>query len=333
MFPGASVHARDDPRAPREPRQILTVVGPRVARPASGRRIARRTRAFRWWLTRFHASSVLVVVTLLIGCGGAAGTSSTPVSPTDAPQISGVCRNYASSVTATTTTTITGQTPNGATEDTTTSYNIATNLFSATGTGMFNHGLCRRSVSWSTTYASLAEFIDEVSMIPPKTRWASQSGMVTFSGPSPCGNTTSAPTTTNSYDGQGRIVSSVSAGELGLSSTGSIGQTNPNITIPRGTAVYTAWDVLGRPTAYRVAGPSPVSGSISYDDSARTRSTNFYNGGFSTTTAVDAFDSDGNPVRSQRVTRFARRPLSPGPELLETSDTTFVIHATTRVCR
>jgi len=167
-------------------------------------------------------------------------------------------------------------------------------------------------------------------------RWLHQSGtVVTDSGPTgPCGNRTSTATTTNSYDSQGRIVTSVSTGELGLSiSTGWLGQTIPNITTPRGTAVYTAWDVLGRPTAYRVDGPPPVSGSISYDDAGRIRSTTVSMGGISTTTAVDAFDSDGNPVRSQRVTRFARRPLSPGPELLETSDTTFVIHATTRVCR
>jgi hypothetical protein len=239
-------------------------------------------------------------------------------------------------VTATTTTTITAQTPNGATDDTTAAYNTATNLFSATGTGMHNHGLCRRSVSWSTTYGSLGDFIDEVSVIPPRTRWVHQSGtLVTGSvAAGPCGDVTSAPTTTNAYDSQGRIVSSVSTGELGLSiSTGSLGQTIPNVTTPRGTAVYTAWDALGRPTAYRVAGPPPVSGSISYDDSARTRSTRIDMGGISTTTAVETFDSDGNPVRSQRVNRFPRRPLSTAPEFVETADTAFVIHATRRVCR
>jgi hypothetical protein len=284
---------------------------------------------------RFRASSVLAVVTLAIGCGGA-DTSSTPASPTGLPQMSGVCRNYVASVTATTTTTITGQIPNGATDDTTTSYNTATNLFSATGTGMYNHDLCRRSVSWSTTYGSLADFVDEVSVIPPKTRWISQSGTgVTDSGPTgPCGSRTSAATTTNSYDSQGRLVRSVSTGEVGLSiSTGSLGQTIPNITTPRGTADYTAWDVRGRPTACRVTGPPPVTGSISYDDSARTRSTIVSNSGISTTTAVDAFDPDGNPVRSQRVTRFPRRPLSLGPDYVETADKAFVNHATRRVCR
>jgi hypothetical protein len=116
-------------------------------------------------------------------------------------------------------------------------------------------------------------------------------------------------------------------------STGELGLTIPNITTPGGTAVYTAWDVLGRPTAYRVAGPPPVSGSISYDDSARTRSTTANVGGISTTTAVDAFDSDGNPVRSQRVRRVPRPPLSAGPEYVETADIAFVNHATRRACR
>ena len=69
---------------------------------------------------RFRASSVLAVVTLAIGCGGA-DTSSTPASPTGP----GVCRNYASSVTATSTTTYTGMSPAGTvtTQNITISYN------------------------------------------------------------------------------------------------------------------------------------------------------------------------------------------------------------------
>jgi hypothetical protein len=272
---------------------------------------------------RLRASSVLVVVTLLIGCGGAC-TSSTPVSPTGPPQMSGVCRNYASSVTTTITTTFPGQNPTVATQNITTSYNTATNQFSATGTGTYSNGICGRSISWSMTYGSVADFVDEVSVIPPKTRWASQSGTVTDSGPGRCGNSTFAATTTNSYDSQGRLVSGVSTGGLSF----------PNMTaIPGGTAVYTAWDVLGRPAAYRIAGPPPVSGSISYDDSSRTRSTTVNLGGISTTTAVDAIDSDGNPVRSQRVVRIPPPPLRGGSGVAETADTTFVIHATRRVCR
>jgi hypothetical protein len=270
---------------------------------------------------RVRVSSVLVVVTLSIGCGGA-GTSSTPVSPTDPGQTSGVCRNYASSLTATTTTTFTGQNPSVATQNITTSYNPATNQFSAMGTGMNNNGICRRSVSWSTTYDSVADFVDEVSVAPPRTRWARQSGSVTDSGPDgPCGNGTLAATTTNSYDSQGRLVISVSTG--GLSFPGMAANST-------GTTLYTAWDAPGRPTAYSPPGLSPASISITYDDSARTRSTAFSTG--TITTTLDAFDSDGNLVRSQRVTRVPPRPLR-GTEFVTTTDTAFVITATTRVCR
>lgn len=152
---------------------------------------------------------VLAAVTLLIGCGGS-GTSSTPVSP-DGP---GVCRNYASSVTKTTTTTYTGMNPAGtvSTQEITASYNTASNQLSETGTGTSNNGMCRSRVRWLTSYGSVADFVDEVSVIPPKTRWASQSETGMFSGPSgPCLNDTLSGMTTNSYDSQGRRVWSASS--------------------------------------------------------------------------------------------------------------------------
>jgi hypothetical protein len=268
---------------------------------------------------RVRASSVLVVVTLVIGCDED-GKSSTPISPTGP----GVCRNYASSVTATTTTTYTGMNPAGTvdTQNITTSYNTATNQLSETGTGMTNNGICQRSGSWSTNYGSVADFVDEVSVIPPKTRWASQSGMATYSGPSPCANRTSAATTTNSYDSQGRLVRSDSTGGVGPRSLVATSLGNNNI--------YTAWDVFGRQTAYGHPNSFGALNHISYDDSARTRSTRYFT---APTTTADTFDSNGNLVRSLTVTRVPPRPLSGGTEFVTTTDTIFVIDATTRVCR
>ena len=268
---------------------------------------------------RFRASGVLVVVTLLIGCGGT-GTSLTPVSPTGP----GVCMNYASSVTATSTTTDTRMTAAGTvdTRDITISYNTATNQLSEMGTGMSNNGMCRSSVSWLTSYGSVADFVDEVSVIPPVPRWVSQSGMGTFSGPSPCVNRTSAVTTTNSYDSQGRLATSVSTGPT-------IGSRSLVATSPGNNDVYTAWDVLGRPTAYRPFDYSEAMVRISYDDSARTRSTRY----FGETTTADTFDSNGNLVRSLTVTRIPARPLGTTTEFVTTTDKIFVIHATRRVCR
>jgi hypothetical protein len=273
---------------------------------------------------RFGGSSVLVAVTLFNGCGGAS-TPSTPVSPTSATspsQLSGVCRNYASSVIATTTFTFTGANPTVETEIITSSYSTALNQVVATGTVTSSLG-CRAGGSWSTTYRSTADLVDEVSVIPPRTRWASQSGTATYIGPTgPCANRTSEGTVTNSYDREGRLVREDSTGNVSFPSMTWASET---------TTVYAAWDALGRPTAYTTSSPAwepgSVSGSISYDDAARTRTIQSDIG----RTIVDTFDSDGNPVRSLNVlrTRLGRTT----PEFVTTIDTTFVIGATTRICR
>jgi hypothetical protein len=262
---------------------------------------------------RLHRVTI-VLAAAMYACGG---------NPTTSTPVPGVCRNYASSVMSTTTTTRTGQVSfvSTSTQNVTSSYNTATNQLSATGTAASSLG-CQYSSSWSTNYDSVADFIDEVSVVPPKTRWVTQSAGVTRSGPSgPCANGTFTRTTTNSYDGQGRLVSRVSTG---------LDATFPGIEgISEGTTVYTAWDVLGRPTAYPLSPPRSV---ISYADAARTRSTTLNSGGLTIAT-VDTFDANGNPVRSQTVTRVAPPPISGGTESVETADTGFVIGATVRVCR
>jgi hypothetical protein len=94
--------------------------------------------------------------------------------------------------------------------------------------------------------------------------------------------------------------------------------------------VYTAWDVVGRQTAYTHPTSFGASNHISYDDSARTRTTRYF---VTPTTITDTFDSNGNLVRSLTVTRVPPRPLSGGTEFVTTTDITHVIHATRRVCR
>ena len=248
-----------------------------AAHPAEGLLVGREHSER--WLMRFRASALLVVVTFSIGCGG---------SPTGPAQVSGVCRNYASSVSSTTTTTYTGMSPSVATQDITASYNTASNELADTGTGTYGNGVCRSSFSSSTSYGSLADFVDEVSVIPPKTRWVGQSRTVTNSGPSGpvfCSNNTTVTTKTNSYDSQGRLATSVSTGP------------RSSVATPPNNDVYTAWDVLGRPTAYRPFEYSAALVQISYDDSARTRSTRYFT---SPTTTTETFDSNGNLVRSRR---------------------------------
>jgi hypothetical protein len=169
--------------------------------------------------------------------------------------------------------------------------------------------------------------------VPPKTRWLSQSGTVTVTGPDrPCANGTVAATTANSFDTQGRLVRAVSGGIPFLMVTERV---------PIGTLVYTAWDVVGRPTVYSIPSPTfPVGPQpITYDESARTRSTTYNLSNISFTATVDTFDGDGNLIRSRRTTRYPAPPITAAtsptglPDFIETADTVFTIHATSRACR
>jgi hypothetical protein len=53
-----------------------------------------------------------------------------------------------------------------ATQDITTSYNIATNQLVASATGTSINGICQTSSSWSTTYGSVADFVEDVVWYP-----------------------------------------------------------------------------------------------------------------------------------------------------------------------
>jgi hypothetical protein len=276
------------------------------------------TRHIRTWGTRFRGASVLLVLVLVTGCGGA------DTSPTD---LSGLCRVYASSVTATTNHKFSGMPPSVDTKSIAIVYNTAANQLVESGTGTNNNGLCQMNFSWTTNYRSVVDFVYEVSVNSPETRWVSQSGMATYSGPSgPCGPSTNTATFTNSYDSQGKLASSVSTGGgVAFLST---------VAFAPGTHPYTDWDVFGRPTAYAPLVETPsYRVRISYDDAARTRTTVMP--GNPLTTIVESFDPNGNLVRSQGVTHGAFPPgiQTPGGEYTDTSDTVFAIHATSRACR
>ena len=269
---------------------------------------------------RFSVGSVPFVLMLTTGCG-AAGTSPT--------ELSGLCRIYASSVTATTTSsTSAGMPPFVDTKNIAISYNTATNQLLETGTGTTNNGRCQTNFSWVTDYRSLADFLYEVSVSSPQTRWTTQSGMATYSGPANpfvC-EATYAMAVTNSYDGQGKLASSISTGTGVFFSV---------VAFIPGTHPYTDWDGLGRPTAYAPFDFSPLARDhISYDDSARTRTTVSGGGGLTVTT-VDSFDANGNLVRNRRVAHTSVPPslAGPGYSFDDTLDTTFAIHATNRACR
>jgi len=122
------------------------------------------------------------------------------------------------------------------------------------------------TVSFSVNYASRGDFIDEVSVIPPRMLQTSQT-----TSANACGITNGS----YAYDGQKRLL---------------------NYTINGLTYSYSAWDAGGRPTTGIITGPTaPVSESWSYTDAARTATLVQSVPGSSTTTTY-VYDTNGNPA-------------------------------------
>jgi hypothetical protein len=119
-----------------------------------------------------------------------------------------------------------------------------------------------------TSYSSVADFVDEVSVIPPV--FHSTTSVSTNSGA--CGAGTATQTYT--YDSQRRLTQ--------LSGPGSV-------------TTYTAWDGSGRPTTGSTGGQTI---SITYDDANRswTTTTTASNGSKSVGTLT--FDANGNQIRN-----------------------------------
>lgn len=127
-----------------------------------------------------------------------------------------------------------------------------------------------RSIS-VTRHASVADVVDEVSVVPPRTRSLGTTTTVSGAGPA----TTS--TSTHAYDGQGRLVSTTSEARPAG---------------PRSIVTYTAWDKAGRPTTGAQAAMGRVTPqAFSYDDATRTQTSG--NAGVACT---QTFDRHGNPV-------------------------------------
>jgi len=147
---------------------------------------------------------------------------------------------------------------------------------------------CQVQIDTTATYGSTADFIEEVTVIPPLTRATRVASLVTTKvtfppGASPserCGPVSS--TLTYSYDGQGRLVRAVDSRSTG------------------GTAIatYTAWDSAGRPTAGTEATASGnTTISIANDDATRTR-TITRSDSLGTSMTVQTFDERGILINS-----------------------------------
>lgn len=233
-----------------------------------------------------HIVKVFAVagVVLLAACGS---SNPDPTGPT--PGGSGSCRELASDYTAQAT-----SGPFSATTISTCAFNATTRQVSCThrytdslGSSTTTNGIAQ--------YNSVADLVDEVAVIPPRTYVVSASAVQT-------GSASGTSSAAHTFDGSRRLVSASNVSAAGT-----------------GTTTYTAWDASGRPTAGNDVGTGYSNAlTITYDNTARTRTTS-YNGGLVTT--IEAFDANGNPVNH----------VSAGGASVST--TTFTTRATQRVCK
>jgi hypothetical protein len=149
-----------------------------------------------------------------------------------------------------------------------------------------------------TTFASVADLVDEVNVIPPRRR--SLRTDITTTGTQ--GSATSS--VVNAYDEKNRLVQ-----EVGESPAGPF------------TTTYSAWDEAGRPTAGKTVTRGNINSlNLAYDDAARTVTTTT-DSGLQKLVCVLTFDANGNPAATSCKT----------PGGITNSSTTTT--ATEKICR
>ena len=143
------------------------------------------------------------------------------------------------------------------------------------------------------TYNSVADFVDEVRVIPPISLFASSVG--TNSGACPAGT----GTTVNIYDAQRRVVQITDG--------------------TKAVTTYTAWDSSGRPTAGTTTGGGTLT--LAYDDGARTVTTTGTAADGTRSVTTQTFDANGAMISQVlNVSGF-------------TTTTTFTNTATAQACK
>jgi len=178
----------------------------------------------------------------------------------------GKCRTYPTSVTVTATPAMAG--------------------FPATTTQSFDPATKRLTsgAGGYTAYNSVADFVDETSVIPPVTKAASGA------------DSTGVSTTTYTYDGAGRLTDETTS--------------DPIIT---SAFTYTAWDGAGRPTAgswimtiKATAGTCGNALTMTYNNASRQSVMNYaalagyttcFSGGVTTGSSIVDYDANGNTTK------------------------------------
>jgi YD repeat-containing protein len=228
----------------------------------------------------------LVLSVAMAGCGG------WPSQPTESSGGansggSGVtCRNYAA------TSTVTVQS-NGLSSSSPATCSWDANLHQLTCTVSASGGgqVCATTVS---TYNSLADFVDEIRVIPPALLRTSD---VQTSDASPVCGTGNFQNISYVYDSQRRVTQVVNG---------------PS------TTTYSAWDSSGRPTQGTLPVGTPVT--IAYDAGARTQ-TQTTGSGTGAVVVTTTFDTDGTPAKVVTVNAGI------------TTTVTTQVNSTGRVCK
>ena len=152
-------------------------------------------------------------------------------------------------------------------------YDRAANTSTCTNKYSDSVGTLTTTVS-VTIFASLADALDEIKVIPPRRRSLRTDTTATTA------RGTATSSLVNTYDGQNRLVQ-----EAGESSVGGVF-----------TTTYTSWDEAGRPTAGKTITKGNINGlNLSYDDAARTITTTT-DSGLQKLVCVLTFDANGNPA-------------------------------------
>lgn len=199
----------------------------------------------------FQTVAVMLGVLAMASCGS---NSTTPSAPTPGPDpVVAVCRNYSSNFTETAVTTQTGFT---SMRTYSCAFNNATHALTCTLS--VNGVACETNTK---QYASTADFVDEVSVIPPRQLLQTDS----WARIGTCA-VNANQTTTFTYDAQKRVT--------GTSSSGG------------GSSTVTAWDAAGRLTA--VTGSDGSTTTVTYDASARTMTVT------ARAVATTTYDANGN---------------------------------------
>lgn len=236
----------------------------------------------------------LVTVALLLlaptGCSGS--STSSPTAPGTGGSSGGqTCRNYAAAATQ-----VNVGPQLASTVSMTCTYNASTFQLTCPFTYADSQGTTNTFVQ-VFSYSSTADFVDEVRVIPPLTRWTGTS--ITVSGVT--------STQTNLFDGQRRWIQNVA--------------TTPGAAPV--TTTYTAWDSAGRPTTGSLSTAAGLTTiGISSNDAARTDTTTKSTSGFPTFVSVTTYDANGN---------LAQLVSTNGGSVVQTS--TWTIASTVSVCK